>query len=99
MTVVIRGRADPAQKGRVVYALGGRELLMRHFVVRTTTPDNPFVPHRHQKEEIWFIVEGEGLFIDETGEHAVAAGDLIAIDSGALHGLRADGAVRWICAG
>ncbi len=97
--MITKGRPDPAQKGRVAYALEGREFLVRHFVVRTTTPDNPFAPHRHEQQEIWFIIEGRGLFVDECGEHAVEAGDLITIDSGRLHGLRTEDTVRWICAG
>ena len=97
--MIIKGRVDPEQAGRVVYPLDGREIVMRHFVERTTTPGNPFKPHRHEKQEVWFIVEGQGLFVDDAGEHEVTAGDLIFIESGALHGLRTGAAVRWICAG
>lgn len=97
--MIIKGRPDPAHKGRFVYPFDGRQLLVRHFVLRTTTRDNPFVAHRHEQEEIWFMVEGEGVFVDDAGEHAVSAGDLIYIESGALHGLRAEAAVRWVCAG
>ncbi len=97
--MVIKGMADARQEGRVVYPLEGREILVRHFVVRSTTPANPFDPHRHEQPEMWFIVAGSGILVEDGGERAVTAGDLIAIASGALHGLRTEGEVRWICMG
>jgi mannose-6-phosphate isomerase-like protein (cupin superfamily) len=97
--MIVKGKADSSQANRVVYPLDGRELLVRHFVVRRTTPASPFAAHRHENAEIWFIVEGRGVLVEDDGERPVEAGDLIAIESGALHGLRTDGEVRWICMG
>ena len=97
--MIIKGQVDPAQTGRTVYPLEGRELAVRHFVVRRTTPGNPFKPHRHEKEEIWFVVEGEGVLTRDQGETAVKAGDMVYIESNALHGLRTAGEIRWICMG
>src|SRR5512146_1365889 len=97
--MVIRGKVDASQPGRVVYPLDGRRLELRHFVVRRTTRSNPFAPHRHEQAEMWFVVEGRGVLVEDDGERAVEAGDLITIESGALHGLRTDGEVRWICMG
>ncbi len=97
--MIVKGKVDTSQRGRVVYPLGGRELAVGHFVVRLTTPENPFEPHRHEKEEMWFILEGRGTFVDDAGARPVESGDLITIESGALHGLRTDGEVRWICMG
>ncbi len=97
--MIIKGKADSSQPGRVAYPMEGRELLVRHFVVRRTTPANPFAPHRHEQAEMWFIVEGRGVLIEDAGERTVETGDLIAVESGALHGLRTEGEVRWICMG
>lgn len=97
--MIIKGKADADQKGRVVYPLDGRELQVRHFVVRRTTRDQPFTPHRHEQAEIWFLVEGDGILTEDAGDRPVSAGDLIFIESGALHGLRTAREVRWICMG
>ena len=98
--MVIKGVNDESVQGRVFYPLGeDLDLTVNHFVVRTTTPDNPFEPHEHEESELWFILEGRGEL--ELGEevHAVGAGDLVRLDPWVRHGLRTASQIRWVCLG
>jgi mannose-6-phosphate isomerase-like protein (cupin superfamily) len=102
--VIIRGEDLPEENGRKPYPIrldptAGWDQPDWHFVLRTTTPGNPFAPHKHEGTEIWFILEGEAILSLDTQEHSVAAGDLIQLEPWSEHGLRTESRVRWICMG
>ena len=97
--MIIKGSAIPRENGRRPYDLEGREIAMRHFVTRVTTPENPFAPHKHEKPELWYIVDGEGLVTIDGVERPVESGDLIVLDPWVEHGLRTVSQVTWICLG
>jgi len=85
--------------GRRPYPLGGLKVEVEHFVVRITTPENPFHPHAHEQPELWFVVKGEGEVTLHGAPHAVTAGDLVLIEPWLEHGLRSTTRVEWICLG
>jgi len=97
--MIIKGSELPAAGGRTPYPLQGREITVRHLVVRVTTPDTPFVPHAHEKRELWYVIDGEAAVTLDGREHAVQGGDLIVIDPWVEHGLRTRTQARWICLG
>jgi len=97
--MIIKGRTLPQQGGRKPYPLRSNEIVAKHFVVRVTTPDNPFQPHKHTQREIWFIMQGEALVNLNGDEHVVEAGDLIELEPWVEHGLRTENRVTWICLG
>ncbi|MDI7274487.1 MAG: cupin domain-containing protein [Anaerolineae bacterium] len=84
---------------RKSYPIGGLQGILRHFAVRVTTPSNPFLPHRHDGEELWYIIDGEAVATVDGQEQPVAAGDLLILPSRVEHGLRATDRVTWICLG
>lgn len=97
--MILRGSEIETKNGRTPYELGGREILLHHFVTRVTTPDNPFKPHQHAQSELWYIIEGEGIVTLEHTDHPVTGGDFIVIDPWMLHGLQTRTQVTWICLG
>jgi mannose-6-phosphate isomerase-like protein (cupin superfamily) len=97
--MIIKASTIQTKNGRTPYELQGREITVRHFVTRVTTPDTPFKPHKHENAELWFIMEGHALVELDGTEHPVADGDLIVIDPGVSHGLRTESRVTWICIG
>ena len=97
--MIIKGVQNAGETGRTFYPLEGFELTVDHFVVRETTPANPFVPHEHEQEELWYIAKGSAFFIRAGAEEPVEEGDLIAIEPRMEHGLRTDTRVTWICMG
>ncbi|MCC7493150.1 MAG: cupin domain-containing protein [Fimbriimonadaceae bacterium] len=97
--MILRGIADPAQAGRVVYDITGHAVELRHFVIRETTADRPFAAHSHAAAEFWFILDGHGTLLLADRREAVGPGDLIRLDPGVVHGLESDHRVRWICLG
>ena len=97
--MIIKGIADGEEDGRTYYPLDGFSIKTEHFVVRETTPSNPFAPHEHEKRELWYIVEGTGFVTLGSSERVVSAGDLIRLDPWVRHGLRTEGRLRWICLG
>lgn len=97
--MIIEGKTLPEENGRRAYPLTLREVTVNHFVVRVTTPDNPFKPHKHEQQELWFILEGEAVLSLDGDDHVVEAGDLIELTPWVEHGLRTDGCVTWICIG
>ena len=97
--MIIKSNTIPLQNGRRPYELGGREILVHHFVTRETTPENPFEPHKHAVPELWFIIDGEALVTLDGVEHPVEGGDLIVIDPWVEHGLRTESRATWICLG
>lgn len=97
--MILKANAMPAKNGRRPYELGGREVVVHHFVTRETTPENPFVPHKHAQPELWYIIAGEAVVSIDGVEHPVEGGDLIVLDPWVEHGLRTKSRVHWICLG
>jgi mannose-6-phosphate isomerase-like protein (cupin superfamily) len=97
--MIIRGNALSEENGRKAYPLTSQEVVGKHFVVRVTTPDNPFDPHRHAQREIWFIIDGRAVITLDGDKHTVESGDLIELEPWVEHGLQTDRRVTWICMG
>jgi mannose-6-phosphate isomerase-like protein (cupin superfamily) len=97
--MILKAGAIPVVNGRRPYELGDREIVVHHFVTRTTTPMNPFKPHKHAAPELWYMTDGEALVTLDGVEHLVEDGDLIVIDPWVEHGLRAEKQATWICLG
>jgi mannose-6-phosphate isomerase-like protein (cupin superfamily) len=54
--------------------------------------------HYHKKsEELYFLLEGEGIMEIDGEEHPVAPGDAILIAPGAWHQITASTALRFLC--
>ncbi len=100
MERIIKGKDIPVQaNGRQPYDLAGRKLPIEHFVVRHTTPDNPFKSHAHEASEAWFILDGEGIVSLDGEEYPVEKGDLILLEPWVAHGLRTERQMTWVCIG
>jgi mannose-6-phosphate isomerase-like protein (cupin superfamily) len=102
--MIVHGNDLPEKNGRKPYpiapgATAGWDHPDWHFVIRTTTPENPFAPHKHEGTEMWFILEGEALLTLDGQDHPVYAGDLVQLASWSEHGLRTTTRVRWLCMG
>jgi quercetin dioxygenase-like cupin family protein len=97
--VITRGSELEEKNGRVDYPLTSKEIAGRHFAVWTTTPANPFGPHKHKQRELWFILEGQATVSLDGQESAVQGGDMIQLDPWVEHGLRTETRARWICMG
>jgi len=97
--MIVKGQPNTGEPGRTFYGLDGFETTVTHFVVRETTPATPFGPHAHAQTELWYIAEGQALFLSGGSETPVSAGDLITIEPHLDHGLRTEGHVTWICLG
>ena len=98
--MIIKGMTDPENQYRSIYNIDKKnDIKINHFVVRTTTHKNPFKPHKHEQEELWYIIEGKGLLKENDDNYPVEAGDLIQIKPWVLHGLSSDTKIIWICLG
>jgi len=97
--MLIKGVSDPEQFGRISYGVNGQNVRVNHFVTRTATKEHPFEPHKHEQEELWFILEGHGIAVEDGQEFTVKSGDLIHTRSWVEHGLKTDDKVVFICLG
>lgn len=97
--MIIKGSSIEGVNHRRDYRVGRLQDQIRHFVVFTTTPRNPFGPHKHAGLEFWYILEGEAVVTLDGEEHAVEAGDLVFLAPWTEHGLRTETSARWICLG
>ncbi len=98
--MIIKGMPDPENRYRSIYPIGKKNAIkVNHFVVRTTTQNNPFEPHQHEQEELWYIIEGQGILKENNDDYPVEAGDLIQIKPWVPHGLSSDTKSVWICLG
>jgi quercetin dioxygenase-like cupin family protein len=98
--MILKGGQDPEDRFRTRYDIDvPNAIAVQHFVIRSADPDNPFRPHKHEKEELWYMLEGEGIYSEDGNEHTVEAGDLIQIKPWALHGLSTESNIAWICLG
>lgn len=93
-----KGRDIPEENRRKGYDVTAQEQI-GHFAVRTTTPENPFEPEKHDGQRFWFILEGEAVVTIEGESTKVEPGDLIVVAPWSRHTLRSDTQVRWICFG
>jgi len=64
-----------------------------------TTPETPFIPHKHEVRELWFMIEGNAVVSLDGINHDVEARDLIAVDPWVEHGLSTTTRAVWICMG
>ena len=87
--MIVKGQPNAGQPGRTFYPLEGFETTVTHFVVRETTPANPFEPHKHEQKELWYVVSGEAFFIQAAQDAGVA---LSAFILARRHGTRRSGA-------
>lgn len=97
--MIIKGITDPVKQFRKAYPLEGENIRVKHFVVRTLTPDNPFGPHKHEQEELWYILEGNAILSLEGKEYPVGPEDLIHLKPWIEHGLSTETNAKWICLG
>jgi mannose-6-phosphate isomerase-like protein (cupin superfamily) len=97
--MIVRASDTETEDGRKPYPLEGLKVEVGHFVVRVTTPDNPFRPHKHERPELWFIIDGQAVVTLDGKDDAVTARDLIAIEPWVEHGLYAEHRAEWICLG
>lgn len=97
--MIIKGNSIEEINHRKDYKVRGLQDQIRHFVVFTTTPDNPFRPHKHAGLEFWHILEGEAVVTLDGEDYAVEAGDLVFLAPWTEHGLRTGKSTRWICLG
>jgi quercetin dioxygenase-like cupin family protein len=98
--MILKGIKDPENAFRISFDIDTPNAIkIHHFAVRTTTPSNPFTPHKHKQEELWYIIEGQGVYSEDDIDHPVEAGDLIQIKPWILHGLHSDTKIVWICLG
>jgi mannose-6-phosphate isomerase-like protein (cupin superfamily) len=97
--MLISKKDDSENFGRTVYDICAENVRAKHFVVRKATKDHPFKPHKHEQEELWFILEGNAVAFEDGKEYAVAKGDLIHTASWVEHGLTTESEVSFICLG
>jgi mannose-6-phosphate isomerase-like protein (cupin superfamily) len=97
--VLIKGISLTESNGRKPYPVEGCGFPLIHFVVRTTSSNNPFKPHKHEKKEVWYVLEGRGLYIENGSETVVETGDMMIIGPWDEHGLRTDTQIKWMCLG
>ena len=97
--MIIRGSSLKEVNHRRDYRVREVQDKLRHFVVFTTTPDNPFGPHKHDGFEFWYILEGEAVVTLDGEGHPVEGGDLIYLAPWSEHGLSTETSTRWMCLG
>lgn len=98
--MIIKGVKDADNEFRIFFGIDkNNNVKLKHFVVRITTPGNPFKPHKHEQEELWFIINGHGVFTEDGNDYSIESDDLIQIKPWVLHGLKTDSSVKWICLG
>ncbi|MFH1486597.1 MAG: cupin domain-containing protein, partial [Chloroflexota bacterium] len=96
---IVKGSDIETVNGRRPYPLAEPRVVVQHFVVRVTTPENPFGPHKHKQPELWYLLEGQARVQLGQDEHDVERGDLVVIEPWIEHGLRTEIQATWICLG
>lgn len=90
---------EKRQDGSVGYPIKDHQKLLKHIAYRKVTADNPFGPHEHDGDEVWFIIRGKakvniGGVITEVEDN-----DVIICPSNVSHGMTSDEEVIWLCIG
>lgn len=90
---------EPRPDGSVGYPIADHQDILKHIAYRRVTPDNPFGPHEHEGDEMWFIIKGKAV-VNVGGEITeVEDNDLVICPSNVSHGMTSDGEVYWVCVG
>ncbi len=97
--MIIKASQAVGKAGRRLYPISECQDILHHFATFETTPNNPFRPHRHERGELWYIVEGEAIVSLDGVEQAVEAGDLVVLGPNVEHGLRTETRAFWVCLG
>jgi len=97
--MIIRGALVREQRRRRLYPVSGKQKALHHLASFVTTRENPFKPHKHEGDELWYIIEGEAIVSLDGGEQSVESGDLVIVASGAEHGVRTELRAFWLCLG
>ena len=97
--LIVKGASLEEANHRLDYGIRRLQSDLKHFVIWTTGPENPFGPHKHAGWEFWFILEGEAVVSIDGQDYPVEAGDLIYLPPQSRHGLRTTTSARWICLG
>jgi quercetin dioxygenase-like cupin family protein len=50
----------------------------------------------HGRDKLYYVIEGQGLFLLENGEKPMKAGDLLVAPDGVAHGVRNDSSARLL---
>ena len=91
----VESRAD----GVISYPIKEHQNIVKHVAYRLTTPDNPFGPHDHEGDELWYIIKGKAMVNIDGKFTEVEDNDLIVCQSGVSHGMTSDSEVYWLCIG
>lgn len=97
--MIFKAKDMVTKDNRTHYPIEGKQNTLRHFVCRVTTKENPFGPHKHDGEEFWYILDGEGKLFLDGQEFPVEKGDLVVLLPWREHGLTSDTSVTWLCFG
>ncbi len=83
---------SPTQANKVALAEGGHARV----TLWCLNPGQEIHPHAHAGDHVWVVQQGEGWFLTESGEHAVAAGAVVFAPEGEPHGMRAATALVFV---
>ena len=97
--MIIKGSQLEEKSGRKPYPIADQQDILHHLSVYDTRPQNPFVPHKHERSEIWYIIEGDAIVSIDGQDQIVDAGDLVLLGPWVEHGLRSESRARWVCLG
>ena len=97
--MIVKGASLQEAHHRLDYGIKRLQDNLKHFVIWSTRPENPFGPHKHPGWELWYILEGEGVVSLDGETYPVEPGDLVYLPPESEHGLRTTTSVRWICLG
>ena len=97
--MIIKGASLQETHHRLDYGIKRLQDNLKHFVIWSTRPENPFGPHKHPGWELWYVLEGEGVVSLDGETCPVETGDLVYLPPESEHGLRTTTSVRRICLG
>lgn len=97
--VIKFGNGEKRPDGSVSYPIKDHQSLLRHVAYRIVTPNQPFGPHEHEGDELWYILKGKAVVNIGGKISEVEEKDLIICPSGVSHGMTSDSEVLWLCIG
>jgi amino-acid N-acetyltransferase len=74
--------SNDKESGSAYWAIKGENLMLTHFEV---APDTIFAAHKHESEQITYVLEGELCFEIDNRTYRLKSGDTIIIPSDKLH--------------